>query len=34
MYYLKNNNLLNYAARFDVIEILDDQINHIVNAFY
>ena len=33
MYYLKNNNLLDRVARFDVIEVLDGQINHIENAF-
>lgn len=31
--YLKNNNLLNSNFRFDVIEVLDEDINHITNAF-
>ena len=33
LFYLKNNNLLDRVARFDVIEVLDGQINHIENAF-
>ena len=31
--YLKHKNLLDKSCRFDVVEILDDKINHIENAF-
>jgi putative endonuclease len=31
--YLKSKNKLNSPARFDVIEVLGDEINHIKNAF-
>lgn len=31
--YLKINNLLNSNVRFDVIEVYDEEINHIKNAF-
>lgn len=31
--YLKQKNLLNAPCRFDVIEVLKDEINHIINAF-
>ncbi|MCK9575544.1 MAG: YraN family protein [Clostridia bacterium] len=33
-YYLKNHNLLDCPARFDVIEVFDGETNHIINAFY
>lgn len=33
LYFLKQNRIFEYVARFDVIEILDDEINHIENAF-
>ncbi len=32
-YYLQKNSAFNKNCRFDVIEILDGQINHIENAF-
>lgn len=31
--YLVKNNLSDFPCRFDVIEVLDGQINHIENAF-
>ncbi len=31
--YLKYNNALHRACRFDVVEIEDGQINHIIDAF-
>ncbi len=31
--YLKTHNLFNVPCRFDVIEILEEKINHIINAF-
>lgn len=31
--YLKANKLFDYPCRFDVIEVLDKEINHIENAF-
>lgn len=31
--YLVHNNLLNSNVRFDVVEVYDDEINHIKNAF-
>lgn len=31
--YLKQNKLLDQPCRFDVIEVLPDEINHIENAF-
>lgn len=31
--YLLKNKLTDYPCRFDVIEVLDDEINHIENAF-
>ena len=34
MQYLKHNNMFGVNCRFDVIEILDNEINHIENAFY
>lgn len=33
MQYIKHNNLFKTACRFDVIEILGEEINHIENAF-
>lgn len=32
--YLKKNNALESNVRFDVIEVYDNEINHIVNAFW
>lgn len=31
--YLKKNRLTDYPCRFDVVEIIDDKINYIENAF-
>lgn len=31
--YVTNNNLINQKLRFDVIEILDNNLTHIINAF-
>lgn len=33
LYYLKQHKMLDFPCRFDVIEILGDDINHIENAF-
>ena len=33
LYFLKQNNLLESNVRFDVIEVYDNEINHIENAF-
>ncbi len=33
MFYIQKNNLTNRDFRFDVVEILNDEINHLVNAF-
>ena len=33
LFYLKQNNLLESNVRFDVIEVYDNEINHIENAF-
>ena len=32
-YYLKQNKLFDSPCRFDVVEVLGDEINHIQNAF-
>ena len=32
-YYLKVKNMLNSAVRFDVIDILNNEITHITNCF-
>ena len=32
-YYLKTKNMLNSAVRFDVIDILNNEITHITNCF-
>lgn len=34
LYYISENNLNNYDFSFDVIEIIDEHIIHIENAFY
>ncbi len=32
-YFLQKNNLFNKNCRFDVIEIFDERVEHIINAF-
>lgn len=33
MQFLQKNNLLNSKVRFDIVEVLVDQVTHIANAF-